>query len=491
MSEAEDTRAGTGALHRSMSEALSRHWKVAVLAAAGVITVTSATIHGGTPDAGASDAKPATAPVRDGMPEDDQDHSKDHDRDDRGDKGERGHRDKGSNEDGEEHDKRDAEDTGSERLDKQSVACDPNKLIAELVELNENTGGTLHLAKDCTYTLTANQDGNGLPRIVQPITIHGNGATIARAANADQFRIFQVSAGGDLRLRGLTLTRGKPDGDGGAINVNAAGRLDTDGVTFTDNSVADIGLDNGGAVFNAGITTLRNSVLTRNSAEFGSAIFNASGKLQITDTKITGNTAEGDGTVSNDGGTTKIGNSLISHNFGSGVENQAGLTEIDRTTISNNVDDGNGGGIDHENGGLHVRNSVIKGNAVIGDENGGGIILDDDAVIEDSEITGNTAVDGDGGGIATGEAGSEVAIRGTKIAGNQAPGDGRRGGGLFVEDGTTVNLTDTTVKKNLSDAPAGGIHNSGIVTANGKVRIIDNVPTNCTGSPNPVPSCFG
>ncbi|MFE7776635.1 hypothetical protein ACFU5O_22660, partial [Streptomyces sp. NPDC057445] len=352
----------------------------------------------------------------------------------------------------------------------------------------------------CTYTLTANQDGNGLPRIIQPITIHGNGATIARAANADQFRLFEVGVGGDLKLSDLTLTRGKTanSGNGGAVNVNPAGRLDLDHVTVVNNTVDDIESNTGnegGGIANEGVTDIRDSELSRNSSDDGAAVFNSDGKLEITDSKITGNAADpandGLGAIYNDG-TAKISKSVISDNhsnFGGGIEND-GLLELYKSAVVNNTAGSGAGGIASFDS-LYVRGSIIKGNTASGV--GGGLYLEDPAVIEDSKIIENTATDGNGGGvfIDVGE-GDEVAIRDSKVSDNQAPGNGNNGGGIVVQGGSTLTLTDVKVTENLSDEPAGGIQNNGTVNTHGKIRIIDNVPTNCDGGGgNPVPNCFG
>ncbi|MFE3661340.1 right-handed parallel beta-helix repeat-containing protein, partial [Streptomyces sp. NPDC059165] len=323
------------------------------------------------------------------------------------------------------------------------VDCDPNDLISAITQANSDGGGTLTLAEKCTYTLTVNHDGNGLPEIIQPVTIDGNGATIARAANADQFRFFEVGVGGDLKLRHLTLTRGKAaaNEDGGAIHVTPAGRLDLDCVTLHNNTVDDTGSDSAGAIYNQGVTTVRNSTLSGNSGDESSAIFNVDGKLEITTSKLTGNTAMDDGAVANEHGTITISKSLLSHNYGSAIDQSgsAGLIEIDRSAILYNHDDFGGGGIDFTpagSGGLHVRKSTIAYNTAA-DGDGGGLRLTGSAVIEDSKIYGNTIVDGNGGGVLIGDEGvapGEAAIRRTVISGNQAPGDGNTGGGIYITE---------------------------------------------------------
>ncbi|MFE0089715.1 hypothetical protein [Streptomyces sp. NPDC058991] len=491
-------------------------------AAAGIATLTGGTtlISGRTVTAESADAKApalrAAVPARGGEGVDEQEYRSGH-ADDRGWGDSDEDRSSGSEDEhsargeGDNSDKR--QEKGPDGHDEQSsgsrdqggagaddeharkrVPCDPNALIAAITEANNDGGGTLSLAEKCTYTLTANQDGNGLPEIIQPITIHGNGATVARAANADRFRFFQVSAGGDLELRHLTLTRGKApeDQSGGAILVTPAGRLDLDHTTLTHNTVTDDDADaTGGAIHNEGITRVRNTTLSRNTAanDDGGAIHNV-GALSITSSELTHNTAVNAGALSSTG-TVTISKSLISHNSAGdagGILLDEGVMEIVSSKISHNTaGEGDGGGIVNSEGALYVRGSTISHNTAFDDA--GGLSLVSDTVIEDSTIKGNVAVGGDGGGIIME---GDVAIRGSQVTENQALGDGASGGGIFLnESGADLTLTDSKVTKNLSDAPAGGIHNEGTVTTFGKIRIIDNVPTNCLGSPNPVPSCFG
>ncbi|MFF3324467.1 right-handed parallel beta-helix repeat-containing protein [Streptomyces sp. NPDC002889] len=379
------------------------------------------------------------------------------------------------------------------------VPCDPNALISALTAANTNGGGSLSLTEGCTYTLTANEAGNGLPRIIQPITILGNGATITRAANAAQFRLFEVAAGGDLKVSHVTLSRGKAavGQNGGGILVNPAGRLDLDSVTLSDNTVDLVSTQDGGAIYNEGIANIRSSTFTGNSANAGGAVYNDDGTLDISASEFSRNTAHGvtalGGALYNDGGTAKVSQSLISHNAsaldGGGVYVNDGLVDIEGTAVNHNTADDDGGGI-YSQGGLHVRLSTVSHNTA--DDDGGGLYLAAPAVIEDTKITENTAVNGEGGGIYVG-GGSSVAIRRSTISDNHTPGDVATGGaGIFI-DGVTdlVTLTDTKVTRNISDNGPGGINNNGTVHSFGDNAIIDNVPTHCAPSVNPVPGCFG
>ncbi|MFD7614424.1 hypothetical protein [Streptomyces sp. NPDC059828] len=480
---------GAGEPPRPWTTVLSRHWKIAVLGAAGFATVAATTTIAAIRDDEKSEkaeARSATAaadgkglPAGGGEGE-----------------GEDGHDKGGQGRGGKKHDDKYGGHPGD---DATYVECDPNDLIASLVDLNADSGGELVLAKGCTYTLTVNEDGNGLPVIVQPITIHGNGATIQRAANADNFRFFEVGAGGDLKLRHLTLTRGKaaPDENGGALNVHAGGRLDLDRVTVTRNTVDDVTANNedGGGVYNEGITTIRNSTISKNLSDDGAAVFNEGGKLEIHTSRVTGNIsdeADGYGAIYNEDGTAKISKSLVGYNYGynAGGVYSSGTTEVEDSAVVYNHGSF-GGGVYHEFGTLAVRDSTIAYNTASANS-GGGLHLAASAVIKGSKVYANAATASNGGGIFTDlDEDEAVSIRDTKIADNQAPGNGARGGGVYVGEEDQVRLTDVKVTGNISDLEAGGVYNQGTVTTYGKVRIIDNVPTNCEGSPSPVPNCFG
>ncbi|MEU2156829.1 hypothetical protein ABZ532_17735, partial [Streptomyces sp. NPDC019396] len=162
-----------------VTTALSRHWKLAVLAAAGFATVAATTtfaavshretVAGAQAAAAAADGKGLPAGGGGKGDEGKGDHDKGgHDKGghDKGghDKGghDKGGHDKGGRSGHGEDDEYGGRHGGDDAI---KVECDPNELIAALVDLNADTGGTLVLAKDCTYTLTANEDENGLPEI--------------------------------------------------------------------------------------------------------------------------------------------------------------------------------------------------------------------------------------------------------------------------------------------------------------------------------------
>ncbi|WP_020678968.1 right-handed parallel beta-helix repeat-containing protein [Salinispora tropica] len=381
------------------------------------------------------------------------------------------------------------------------VPCDPNALIAAITAANQAGGGTLRLTEKCVYTLTVNQDDNGLPPVFQPITIYGQGATIIRAAAADNFRIFNVTTGGDLTLKDLTVAGGQvTEADGGGILAGEGTRLTLERVTVRDNIATGEASEGGGIYSDRSKVTITKSTITRNTVDGdGGGIYSDNAALSIRKSKVTHNTAgdEGGGLVNDDGNVT-IDHVVVSDNIaadGGGVHSDGDLTEIVHSTITHNTASGLGGGIyDDGNEALLLQHVTVAENTAT---SGGGLYLLEDlgATIEDSKIVHNTATTGDGGGIAIvgDETGGDpvVALRRTTISGNQAAG---AAGGIFFNpsDPTTVlTLTDVRVTDNLAQNEPGGVYNNGVIDVFGKVIIINNRPTNCTGSPNPVPTCFG
>src|SRR6185436_18160955 len=107
---------------------------------------------------------------------------------------------------------------------------------------------------------------NGLPKITTPITLNGNGSTIARSAaqGTPDMRLFFVSAGGILSLNSVTLANGLELNGGGILNDG--GTINITNSTITNNLTT--GYDGGGIYNNSGTLTISSSTFTGNSAYF-------------------------------------------------------------------------------------------------------------------------------------------------------------------------------------------------------------------------------
>ncbi|MEU8824055.1 hypothetical protein [Streptomyces sp. NPDC048636] len=424
-----------------------------------------------------------------------------------------------------------------------SVPCNDAQLVSAVAAV-ANTGGTLSLAPNCTYTLTTAQtDQDGLAPITGAVTIQGNGATITRSS-ADPFRIFDVN-GGSLTLSNLTVDNGSVTGAsefGGGILVRNSGTLRGSSVTLSDNSAERNG--GGMTAFQNSTVVLSNSLVTGNQALFGGGVNSLSGSLTMTGTtvrdntagfeggglevdgtatftgvSITGNTvtgAEGGGGMYIGGGTLTLQSSTVSDNestsasgLGGGIELDTGTLISRSSRITDNTSAGPGGGVAGDDAGDQATfsSTVISGNSA---DSGGGVYNETGTMsLTSGAVTGNTAVDAGAGLFNTGQltltrvsvgqniltgAGATGAavyntgtlgITGASILTNRATGAGSVTGGLY-NDGGTVTLSGSSISGNSSLAAPGGVYTTVPFSAVGSA-IVGNTPTNCAGHA-PVPT---
>lgn len=154
------------------------------------------------------------------------------------------------------------------------------------------------------------------------------------------------------------------------------------------------------------------------------------------------------------------------HGSGGGIANLDGTLVIRDSEIRGNVaTSGCGGGIVNH-GSLRIESSAIVGNEAEGDDGGGVCNLGEPLTIENSELRENVARDG--GGVFSSTTGMSF-LDGTIVDGNRA----MRGGGMFVagEDEDWV-LSGASVMGNLAssfeDSFGGGVYFAG-----GQLRILD------------------
>ncbi len=318
------------------------------------------------------------------------------------------------------------------------VPCDTTALINAIQNAVAAGGSqTLNLATNCTYTLTAvnngdgTRDANGLPVIANSVnlTIVGNGATIQRDANAPQFRILSIDAGSTLVFSALTI-RGGRGVDGSRTHLPGPG----------------------GGIYNRGTLDISYSNILENHAGDG---------LRSKQAGATG------GGIFNDGTLILAYSNVASNVSGDGDDGKIGATG------------GDGGGI-YNSGTATITNSAIYGNKSgaggNGTTGGGGMAGFGAGIMhfEGQLILANSTVSGNKGG------------KGGKSDSDQ-DGFGGSGGGLAVWKGN-VTITNSTIAKNKSGAPHGV--GAGIdVThpqSTAKLRntiVADNAPSaNCWGN---------
>ena len=231
-----------------------------------------------------------------------------------------------------------------------------------------------------------------LPPISSNITIAGKGAsaTIIQASaspNIATYRIFYVTSGNSLALRGITVRHGRCNGSC---------------ATFTNN---------GGAIYNGGSLTINGSTIARNSAGLGGAIYNQ-GSLTVGGTTFSGNHASDGGAISNDSGDTAVINAS--------------------SFVGNSADTG---GALANGGTMTVTNSTFAANTAA--FNGGGINNSSLLTLNNSTFSGNTASPG-----AAVSNSSDLSMRNSILANSTAGGDCNNSGTLtsnvnnLVEDGS-------------------------------------------------------
>ncbi len=281
-----------------------------------------------------------------------------------------------------------------------------------------------------TYTLltldNTAQGDNGLPSITSEITINGAGSastTITRSGS--QFRLLRISNTGSLTLNDVTLSNGHA----------------------TTNFI-------GGCILNYGTLTMNNSTVSGCTGASGGGIANALGTLNITNSLITGNTADTDtgGGIYNTGGTVTINGSTISSNQSTNGNNAGGggifsisngTLNIYDSTISDNTSANAGGGIYQLAATMNIYRSTLSGNKATA--GGGGIIslaIDGIAilVLQNSTISGNTS--SSGGGVAF--LNTDTTITNCTITGN----DANTGGGIAING--QVDIENSIIANNTA-----------------------------------------
>ncbi len=286
--------------------------------------------------------------------------------------------------------------------------------------------------------------------------------------------------GGVFALSGTTVTAtGSTLLDGNTASASGGGAYlfttDWTGGTISGNTAVDTG--GGLYVYDGGSVT--GTALDGNEATRGGGVF-ASGVVSLDALDVRNNEAEADG-----GGvylldaSVTLSGSIIDGNHapdGGGLYLQDSSV-LDGTVSGNSADNG---------GGIYVSNvepttvAVIDGTRVEDNEavtSGGGLYLPDDTELIDALVVRNLSQNRAGGLYVTNEA--EVSMEGGALQSNTAV---QRGGGLYANTNADIDLRDAEISRNQALRGAGMyINNESTVQLTDCTVTLNGDPTTVSG----------
>jgi hypothetical protein len=335
--------------------------------------------------------------------------------------------------------------------------------LREAIMASNRTSGANVITFDRATSGIPIQLTEGRPLVINnSVAISGLGAGRTTVKAADSAPIFVVQTTyedpGAVTLDGLMLT-GCNGGGYGAIFAQFA-YLTVSNSIIEGNDAGRVGA--AGGINSMSHLTVINSTISGNSAPGGSGGIFAQGDLTIIDSTISGNSGYYGGIFGVD---VNISNSTISNNSagrsGGGFEARHSLT-ISNSTISGNSANYSGAGINVRRGAsATISNSTISDNVGFG----GGIFAEEMTIlnISNSTIFGNSAgVGGYGGGIFTS---GEVTVKSSIVAGN-----------VYLEDGYSPDLysdtgTSTVINSLIGDNTGSGLEPTldGVLDVNGNL----------------------
>jgi hypothetical protein len=268
-----------------------------------------------------------------------------------------------------------------------------------------------------TETLTVNKN----------ITLKGASPSSTFIMALPGHRVITVPNGHNLRLEGVGLFSGHPIGE--VYGGNDGGGIYATGNLQIVNTVIDLNQANfGGGVYQFGTNghvDVTNSVIQENHSAYDGAGFYVTGKIVLTDTWVTGNTA---------------------NRHGGGLHVQDGLATIIRGSVWSNTAAGNGGGLNTNNG----------------------------VTLLDTSFNNNTSGQ-DGGGLLQWNLNQPVNVSGTTFQLNRSY---HNGGGIWARGNLTV--TNTTVISNTAGPDSGTdyFYGGGIYLSDGSIQVITSTLRN-------------
>lgn len=308
----------------------------------------------------------------------------------------------------------------------------------------------------------AGEDGGGIATVLGDVILTAKTNVESNSARGHGGGI--ATEGGNVSLTNVLVIKNVAGLEGGGIRTNLVeGEIPPQGVEGKDGNVTLVGTfvsdnvaaDDGGGIDTDGgnvMVTAKSSVSRNSSGNNGGGIHttsrSGSGRVTVTNSTIADNDCDTDG-----GGIATEG---------SGGEDGDGNVVLTSSTVTGNSAGSDGGGIDSDGADVTVTSSTISGNKALDGDGGGIDMSNNDDVFEfggdfstllvekGSSVSRNVAGD-EGGGIWN-DIGT-VTINGSSVSDNHSEFDG---GGLYSDGGDVV-LIGATVARNVSGAAGGGI----------------------------------
>ncbi len=335
------------------------------------------------------------------------------------------------------------------------------------------------------HTLTYGGEGSGNKRLFYvrgTLTIMDSVGTGVIDCNQDIEAPIYVDNGGTLNLEGGTIRPGEGRASDHGVYVNGW----TSVFNMNGGSIENCGTsstDGGGVYLEKGIVNVNGGSIKGNTAKNGGGIYAARGNVKVYGGSIEQNTAADGGgiyvaggfhavnggeikgnTVSNNGGGIYVcpGVSMDIANEAKINGNESTKKEPLVTEDEAGYNAGSGGGGIYSLGNLKVLGGEISGNKALAD--GGGIYVDFKSwnqqgkasfMMTDGLISNNVAQNGEGGGIYFGGDGT---ITGGSIVDNHTyTSFDWGGGGVFIQTGVSLKMTNALITDNIADGFGGGV----------------------------------
>lgn len=297
--------------------------------------------------------------------------------------------------------------------------------------------------------------------ITDDLLIKGEGVPSIDGVTQD--RIFEIFSSAEVKIDHFILMNGLAQ-LGGAIRSH--GELTLVASSIHNNNaevpVGGSGGSSGGGIFvEAGTTTLINTDVFENFADYGGGIHNfATATLVMTGGHLSGNIATGwgGGLWNNMAASATLSDVEIALNTaserGAGIYNNGSL-EADQITFTQNISESEGGGVyNDDNGEMYLTIAWFTNNNA---QLGGGLYNRGLLHLYQSSLTNNSALGGQGGGAFNDGAAAALLLQNTTVSGNMIVPFVVPGGSGVYNNGGDLRLEFVTFAYNNAD----GVGNNG------------------------------